>query len=441
MIGIFANHFYIIFCELQICKFTLPLGPSHFPIYHAWMNTRPEVRFLDRTTPPHIFTLIAITGFSAMAMNMFLPSLPRLTEYFHTDYRIMQLSVAVFLAANGLMQLFIGPLSDRYGRRRVLLWGFALFSLSSIGCLMAPSVEVFLAFRMAQATVAVAMVMSRAIVRDMVPQAEAASMIGYITMFMAIVPMISPAIGGYMDDMFGWKSIFWFFAISGIGAFALIWIDLGETNTNQSTSFRQQVADYPELLLSQRFWGYCLAAAFASGAFFAYIGGAPFVGAVVFSLSPTELGLHIGAPALGYMFGNFVSGRFSVRFGANKMVLWGTLISTFGIAVSLTLFELGFGSVNTFFGFMIFVGFGNGMLLPNATSGMLSVRPHLAGTASGLGGAIMIGGGAAMSALAGTKLVPGSGPFPLLWMMLIVALLAVLSIFWVIWRERQTGIA
>lgn len=405
------------------------------------MNTRPDVRFLDRTTPPHIFTLIAITGISAMAMNMFLPSLPRITEHFQTEYGIMQLSVALFLAMNAFLQVFIGPVSDRFGRRKVMLAGFGVFCLATLGCIFAPNVETFLAFRMAQATVAVAMVMSRAVVRDMVPQAQAASMIGYITMFMAVVPMVSPLIGGFLDQAFGWKSIFWFFFATGVAAMILVWADLGETNTQTSTSFRQQFSQYPALLSSQRFWGYCFAAAFASGAFFAYLGGAPFVGTEVFGLEPARLGFFFGAPALGYMFGNFVSARYSVHYGANRMVLWGASISTLGVLASLIVFELGYGTVYSFFGFMTLVGLGNGMVLPNATSGLLSVRPHLAGTASGLGGAFMIGGGAALSALAGMLLKPGSGPFPLLWIMFIVSTLAIASILWVIVRERRVGIA
>jgi DHA1 family bicyclomycin/chloramphenicol resistance-like MFS transporter len=405
------------------------------------MSSRPIVRFLDRTTPPHIFTLIAITGFSGMAMNMFLPSLPRIAEHFGTEYKIVQLSVASFLAMNGLLQIFIGPISDRFGRRKVLLAGFAIFSISSVGCVFAPNIETFLAFRMIQATVAVAMVMSRAIVRDMVPQSEAASMIGYITMFMAIIPLVSPAVGGYMDEVLGWKSVFWFFAISGAAAYALIWVDLGETNKNTSSSFRQQFSEYPELLLSQRFWGYCLSAAFASGAFFAYIGGAPFVGSVVFNLAPSTLGYYLGAPALGYILGNYLSGRYSTRTGINRMILIGTAVSTFGSLLSLMVFQMGFGSILSFFGLMTSVGLGNGMVLPNATSGMLSVRPHLAGTASGLGGAMMIGGGGALSALAGALLKPETGPFPLLWIMFIVSFLAVCSILWVIRRERSGGFA
>jgi len=405
------------------------------------MRSTPKVRFLDRSTPPHIITLVLFTGMSAMAMNMFLPSLPAMTEYFKTDYRIMQLSVALYLGINAALQIVVGPISDRFGRRPVLLWGFGLFLVATLGCIFAPTAEIFLIFRMAQAAVVVAMVLSRAVVRDIVPQDQAASMIGYVTMGMAVVPMISPALGGWLDEHFGWQATFWFLFGAGALTMWLIWADLGETNVARSTSFREQVRDYPELLMSQRFWGYCLASGFASGAFFAYLGGAPFIGTQVFGLPPSILGFYFGAPALGYMLGNFVSGRYSMRFGVNKMVLWGATLSTSGVSISLLLFLLGLGDVNTFFGFMTFVGLGNGMVLPNATSGMLSVRSHLAGTASGLGGAIMIGGGALLSALAGALLIPGRGPYPLLWIMLVVSALAILSIIWVISRERRVGIA
>ena len=386
-------------------------------------------------------TLVLMTGMAAMTMNMFLPSLPAMTNYFSTDYGIMQLSVALYLGVNAALQLVVGPISDRFGRRPVLLWGFGVFLVATVGCIFAPSVEVFLAFRMGQAASVVAMVLSRAVVRDMVPQDQAASMIGYVTMGMAVVPMVSPALGGWLDETFGWQATFWFLLATGILTMWLIWSDLGETNAASQTSFRDQVRDYPELLTSQRFWGYCLAAAFASGAFFAYLGGAPFVGTQVFGLPPSTLGFFFGAPALGYMVGNFLSGRYSIRFGVNRMVLTGAILSSVGVGLSLLIFLLGLGNVVTFFGFMTAVGLGNGMVLPNATSGLLSVRPHLAGTASGLGGAIMIGGGAMLSALAGVLLVPGRGPFPLLWIMLSVSGLAILSILWVIARERRVGVA
>jgi len=281
------------------------------------------------------------------------------------------------------------------------------------------------------------MVLSRAIVRDMVPQDQAASMIGYVTMGMAVVPMVGPAIGGVLDQAFGWQANFWALFILGAGVMWLTWADLGETAPARGQPFAAQFAEYPELLTSPRFWGYSLASALSSGAFFAYLGGAPFVGVQVFGLAPAELGFYFGAPAVGYMTGNFISGRFSVRFGVNRMVFWGTVLNMFGIALNLTLFYLGLGSVLSFFGLMTFMGLGNGMTIPNATAGALSVRPHLAGTASGLSGAMMIGGGAALSALAGAALTPDTGAFPLLWIMLATAVLAVVAIILTMLRERQ----
>jgi DHA1 family bicyclomycin/chloramphenicol resistance-like MFS transporter len=401
------------------------------------MITASPVRFLDRTTPPHIFTLILLTGLGALSMNIFLPSLPAMTEFFDTDYRLMQLSVALYLAVNAALQIVVGPISDRYGRRPVLLWGIAIFLLATLGCLIAPTIEVFLAFRMLQAVVVVGLVLGRAVVRDMYPQDQAASQIGYVTMGMAVVPMIGPAIGGVLDETLGWQANFWLLGLLGVLVLGLTWRDLGETAARGSASFAQQFAQYPELFASRRFWGYCLAAAFASGAFFAYLGGAPYVGSEVFGLSASEVGIYFGAPAVGYFFGNWLSGRFSTRVGINRMILWGTLLSAGGLALSLLLFLAGFKTALVFFGFMTFVGLGNGMVLPNATSGMLSVRPHLAGTASGLGGAIMIGGGAALSALAGALLTRGDGAYPLILIMLATSVLAVASILYTVRRERR----
>jgi MFS transporter, DHA1 family, multidrug resistance protein len=395
------------------------------------------VRFLDRKTPPHIFTLILLTGLGALSLNMFLPSLPRMADHFATDYTLMQLSVALYLAVNAGLQILIGPISDRFGRRPVLLWGVGLFLVATIGCIFAPNIETFLIFRMLQAVVVAGLVLGRAVVRDMYPADQAASQIGYVTMGMAVAQMIGPAIGGVLDEAFGWQSNFWL--LFGLGALVLwlTWRDLGETARASSSSFAAQFRQYPELLTSRRFWGYCLASAFASGAFFAYLGGAPYVGSVVFGLSPAEVGLYFGAPALGYFFGNWVSGRYSVRMGINAMVLVGAIVSAAGLVMSIILFLLGFKTALVFFGFMTFVGFGNGMVMPNATSGMLSVRPHLAGTASGLGGAIMVGGGAALSALAGVMLTASQGAYPLLWLMLSASILAVLSILYTIRREKQ----
>ncbi len=391
-------------------------------------------------TPPTLATLILLSGLSALSMNLYLPSLPFMATYFQTDYKVMQLSIALYLLVNAVLQILIGPLADKAGRRPVLLWGLALFLLATLGCIYAPNVETFLAFRMCQAVIVVGIVLSRAAVRDMYEQDQAASMLGYVTMGMAVVPMIGPAVGGMLEEAFGWKANFWLpFALAAL-ALLLTYRDFGETAAASGKTLIQQFREYPELLMSPRFWGYSLSTAFSSGAFFAYLGGAPFIGTEVFGMTAAEVGIYFGAPAIGYFFGNFISGRFSVRVGVNRMVLWGCWLNAIGVALSALLFLAGLGTALSFFGLMTFVGLGNGMTIPNATAGSLSVRPHLAATASGLSGAIMLGGGAALSALAGALLTHETGAMPLLWLMLTTAALAICAISVVIWRERQLGL-
>lgn len=397
----------------------------------------PKTRFLDRTTPPHITTLILMASISALAMNAFLPSLPGMAIYFGVDYALMQLSVSLYLAFSGVLQLFIGPLSDRYGRRKVVLVGLVLFIIASIGTLLAPTATAFLAFRMMQAVIATTMVLSRAIVRDMVDGPQAASMIGYVTMGMSIVPMLGPMVGGVLDETFGWQANFAMLLVGGVIVLVLAWADLGETSTTRSTSLAAQVRDYPQLFTSVRFWGYVGSSSFASGVFFAYLGGAPFVATEVYGLSPTRLGFYFGATAVGYAAGNFLSGRFSVRVGVNRMILWGSALTTGGLFLLAGMMLADLAPAPVFFGLFVFVGLGNGMILPNASAGMLSVRPHLAGTASGLGGAMMIGGGAALSALAGILLVPGSSAWPLIIIMLVSSSASVLCIWLVMRREQR----
>ena len=384
-----------------------------------------------------MLTLVLLASISALAMNSFLPSLPNMAEHFGSSTALMGLSVGVYLGTSAVFQILVGPLSDRIGRRTVSLWALIIFIVVSISCVYAPNTFVFMCLRALQAIAACTFVVARAIVRDTTETQASGSKIAYISMGTAICPMFGPALGGLMDGWFGWEANFWF--IGGLGLFILViaYFDLGETVPENTQGFRQQFSEYPELLLSRRFWGYCLASAFGAGAFFAYLGGGPFVGSIVYNLSPEMLGLYFGAPAIGYFFGNFLSGRFTIRFGIDAMILWGLWIIFSGLSLSMVCSYIGYGTVETFFGFMIFVGLGNGLTIPNATAGMLSVRPHLAGTASGLGGAMMIAIGAALSTLAGAFLVPGSNEMPLLMLMWFSSLSGVAVIIYVRQRNKR----
>ena len=393
--------------------------------------------YLNNSTPPHILTLVLLAGMAALSMNIFLPSLPGMTAYFDTTYAIMNLSISMYLAFTALLQLFIGPISDRVGRRPVVLVSFVIFFIATIGCLLSTSIEVFLFFRMLQAFIVTGMVLSRAIVRDIVEDKKAASMIGYVTMGMAMVPMFAPAIGGFLNDLFGWKANFSMLLFIGIIIAALAYFDLGETNNNISKGFSKQFKEYPELFKSKRFWAYSFTTVFASGSFFSFIGGAPFVSTNSFELSSSAFGIYFGVTTLGYVVGSFISGKFSERFGIHFMLLQGSWITALGLLLSLFIFWLGFGSATVFFGCMILAGVGNGMVLPNANAGLLSVRPNLAGSASGIGGAIMLGGGAFLAYLAGLISTEQAGPYPLMYLMIFTAFAALFIVRYIIFLERD----
>ena len=171
---------------------------------------------------PHLVTLVMAAAIGSLAMNIFLPSLPGMAHYFDSDYAIMQLAVSLYLAATAVLQLFIGPASDRFGRRPVMLTCFAIFLVGTLAAVYAPTVEVLLACRLLQAFSSAGMVISRAVVRDTVRTAEAASQIGYITMGMSVVPMIGPMIGGILEEFYGWKASFWLTFGFGVVAFVIV---------------------------------------------------------------------------------------------------------------------------------------------------------------------------------------------------------------------------
>jgi DHA1 family bicyclomycin/chloramphenicol resistance-like MFS transporter len=400
------------------------------------MDNFPAARFLDRTTQPTMLTLVLLASISALAMNIYLPSLPQMAIEFSTTPAAMGLSVGVYLGTSALIQLFAGPISDRIGRRKIVQVSLITFVISSISCAYAQSFETFLIYRAIQSVAATCMIVSRAIVRDTTDTASSGSRIAYVTMGMAVVPMFSPALGGFIDTNFGWEGTF--FVLAGLGVIMLMlsYFDQGETAPVSDKSILGQFQNYPILLTSKRFWGYCLASAFGSGAFFAYLGGAPAVGAEVYALDPQSVGLFLGAPAFGYFFGNFIAGRYSKSIGIDLMVLYGLVLALVGMSLSFAISALGYGSALSFFGFMTFVGLGNGMSIPNASAGMLAIKPELAGTASGLGSAMMIGGGAALSALAGPVLHMGSGDVALIALMWLSVFIGILLILLVIKRNQ-----
>ena len=395
------------------------------------METHPSSRFLHRTTQPSMFTLMLLASISALAMNSFLPSLENMAQHFNTSSAIMGLSVGIYLGSSAIFQLFAGPLSDNIGRRPVLLWALAIFVLSSIGIIYAPNTATFMLLRAFQASSACAMVLARAVVRDTTTTEKSSSKIAYISLGMAVAPMLGPAVGGYLGGHFGWEANFWMIVFLGLVTWFIIYFDHGETSPKHDKGFLQQFKVYPEILTSWRFWGYCLASAFAAGIFFAFLGGGTFVGSVIYNLNPQQLGIFFALPAFGFLIGTLFAGKYSTKFGIDSMISLGLLILFFALTASLVCSYFNYDSAVTFVGFMSLVGLGNGICMPNASAGMLAVRPHLAGTASGLGSSMMIAFGALLSTFAGAILSSESTEMPLLfimWFLSICALCIMLSV-------------
>lgn len=392
---------------------------------------------LYNKTPPHIITLVCAAALGPLAMNVFLPSLPGITTYFETTSANAQLSVSLYLTAVALLQLVFGPLSDKFGRRPVILIAFCIMIIGTLICIFATSIEWFLVGRIVQATSSAGLVLSRAIARDLTKGANAAVLIAYITMGMSLAPMIGPVIGGYLDELYGWQSSFYLTLGFAFFALFLAYADLGETNLHKQNSIKQQINAYPELLRSRRFWGYAVTAMFSSGAFFAFLGGGSLIANRVYDLSPSQYGFYFMFISIGYLLGNLISSRITARVGINQMMLSGNIVVGLGLAASILVIMSGSTHPFSFFGFIFFVGVGNGMTLPSSSAGVVNVRPTLAGSASGLAGSLQLGGGAILSVIAGYTISSENGALPLAVIMLISILCASLATLYVMHVERQ----
>lgn len=374
------------------------------------------------TTPPHLWTLILLTGNSVLTLNMFLPSLPHMAEDFDVTYGVMSLAVGAYLLMTAATQLVIGSFSDRYGRRPVILTGLAIFTLASVICAVTESFAVFLTARLFQSASATGMALSRAIIRDQYDTREAASKMATVAMIMAIAPMLGPTLGGVMDSLLGWRANFVFYALSGAALFLLCWVDLGETHHHRSTTFGAQFREYPELIQSRRFWGYALCAAFSVSTFHIFVSGAPLAVYAAFGMSSAQLGMYMGTITLGFIVGSGISSRIAHHFQLSTLMIVGRTLAVVGLGLPALAILGGYVSIPLFFGAMVLSGMGNGLTTPNANLGAMSVRPHIAGSASGLSSALIVFVGAIATTVTGALVTEENGTF------IIPALMCVASV-------------
>lgn len=365
------------------------------------------------TRRPMLATLIVASALSPLAINIFIPSMASIARDLMAEEAIVGLGLSLYLAATALIQLVAGPLSDRYGRRPVIIGGMVLFMAGTGMCLAAEEVWLFLAGRVVQAASATGIALSRAIVRDVFERERAAAMIGYVTMGLAVAPMIGPLIGGSIDTAFGWRWVFWLLGAIGVVTIGLLLADLSETNADRGKPMRDQFKNYGALLGAGSFWNYALVSALISAVFFAFLGGAPFVAVNILHMTPAEYGLWFGLCAAGYIVGNFLTAQLSERLGIKTLMVAGSAISMSAALVSLAFIALGWLTPATVFAPMFLVGIGNGLATPTSTAGGVSVVPHAAGAAAGMLGALQIGTGALVSFAASLIATRHGGPLGL----------------------------
>lgn len=356
-----------------------------------------------RLAPP-MWVLVVMSAAGPFALNAFVPSLPNLAAAFDSDYGTAQLALTLYLFSVAAGQLIYGPLSDRFGRRPVLLAGLTLGCAGSLLCLLAPTMTTLLVGRIAQGLGSCAgLVLARAIVRDIYPRDASASVIGYVTMGMVLMPMVAPGIGGLLDQNFGWRASF--VAMFAFAAFAL-WTShrfAGETHhaRHATLDLVAVLRGSAALLRTPAFLGYTMAVSFNSLQFFGFLAAGPYLVVTVLGGSPAEYGFWFAFCAASYAIGNFGAGRWSRRVGLDRMARLGSALGLVPCAMALYAAFFVDLQIAAFFVPFFLLGFTNGMSQPNLIAGAVSVNPALAGAASGLVGAIQTGAGAVSTLIMG----------------------------------------
>lgn len=395
-----------------------------------------------RRAPGRLLALLmAMTAIGPLSLNILVPALPGLARRTGTDPEIAQLAVSLYLFGLAFSQLVLGPLSDRFGRRPVVLFGLTLTVISSAGGIVAETMGHIIFARVLQSLSASAgLVVGRAIIRDLYDRERAASMIGWVTTAMVVAPMVAPLIGGILDTSFGWKSIFVF--VAALSAAILVWAiyALPETKPDHVVSggIRHLAGDAAALFRNAGFNGYVLVAALGSATFFAFLGGGPHVVIAMMGRTSAEYGAWFALTAFSYLLGNMTTARMTPRRGLDTMIRAGLAFELVGAVLSfLAAMTMPAGGPEIVFLPQAFISYGNGLLLPNAVAGAISVRPSAAGTASGISGFTQFAIGAACAQFMSHVLVTATTPMPLALAMLLLAGAAAVSFVLLVPRVRQ----
>ena len=356
--------------------------------------------------------LTTLVALGPLSTDLYLPSLPTLARVFASDVASVQLTLSVFLAGFACGQIVYGPLSDRYGRRPVLLGGLLMFCVGTLGCVFAHSIDRLILARFVQALGACAgPVIGRAVVRDLWGASESARVIAYMGGAMAIGPLLGPTLGGFLTVLFGWQSNFVLLLLVAVVQLAVVARVLGESNVHrdpEATTPARMLANFRRLLADRSYLGYLLTFSFSYSALFAFISASSFVLADRHGLTPQVYGMCFGIVVAGYLIGSVASGRLVRRLGSDGLLARGACLGAVA-GVSMAVLEFsGVHGVAAILAPMFFCTVATGLVMPNAIARALAPYPTMAGSASALMGFVQMTMAACVGIAVGHALAAGA---------------------------------
>ncbi len=386
-------------------------------------------------TAAPLWLLALITFSGTLAMHIFVPALPEAAHALGASVASMQLTMSIYIMGLAFGQLAYGPLSDRFGRRPVLMAGLVLYALAGLGAALVSDVHSLIVLRLLQALGGCAgLVIGRAIVRDTALPQEAARRLAMMNLMVAIGPGAAPLIGGALTASLGWRSIFFALALFGVVNLLFSWWLLPESKSLALPTKSAGLArNYGRLLVSPAFLGYAIGGGCATTSMYAFIGASPFIFAHQLGRPDYEVGIYPAIVLAGVWLGSMAATRLIPRLPIDRLAVWANLLSVVASFALLAVVLSGHLTVLGVISPMFFFGMGAGIASPAAMTQAISVNPQVIGSASGLYGFSQMGIGAICTALVGI----GSNPAVTAAIILVGAGVIGQSAFWLALHHRK----
>ena len=328
--------------------------------------------------------LVSMTFIGPLSLHLFIPAMPAVKEDFGVSTGMAQLTMSLAMLSMAFFTVAYGGLSDRFGRKRVLLGGLVLFTSGAAACMAATNLPMLLAGRILQgAGAGCGVVLARAIARDVYGQERVAQVIAYLTAAYVLGPMFAPLIGGQLTTLFGWRALFVFASVVGLVVIFAATFAVPETRTRSAAAPHGVFTGYKSLLRRPRFVGFMLQPGLLSAAFYTQATAASFLAAEHLGVNASDIGVWFFAFPIGFMAGSFISGRIGANVSIEFMTILGGMI---GVANGALLFGwLYFGGVSMAALYIpgVFVSLAQGLSMPYAQAGAMAVDAELPGSASG----------------------------------------------------------